>query len=55
MPTIIKDIPSSVTKNSVVTSGFAITNPESAIAIAPNAIWVILNQVGDFSTLTDIP
>src|SRR3990172_8903938 len=53
MPTIIKDMASNVTKKRVVTSALDKTIPDSAIAIAPSTIWAILNQVGDFSRLTD--
>jgi len=54
IPTIIKEIPSNVTKNKLVTSGLAKTAADNAIAIAPSIICVILNQIGDFSRLTDM-
>ena len=38
MPTIIKEIPSNVTKNKLVTSGFAKTAMDSAMVIAPSTI-----------------
>ncbi len=54
IPIIIKEIPSNITKNRVVTSGLANTIKDNAIVIAPSTIWAILNQVGDFSRLTDM-
>ena len=54
IPTNIKEIPSNVTKNKLVTSGLAKTAADSAMVIAPSTIWAILNQVGDFSRLTDM-
>ncbi len=51
IPTITSAIPSNVTTNKVVTSGFANTALAKPIAIAPKTISTIRNPFGDFSWL----